>query len=182
MKKYLSEALLICRNSYDEFENAFITALNKHAPKKKKWLKGNNKPHITKPLRQSIIKRFKLKNKANKTKLLTDIRNYKKQGNYVVNLNKNEKFEYFNRYDCKDGKPFWVNCKPYFSNKYSKADNDNVLNVDGELISKNKEIANTFNDYFGSIVEKLNLEHWDEDSNSYSRINHGNNVKDIIKK
>ena len=26
------------------------------------------------------------------------------------------------------------------------------------------------------------LEHWDEDSNSYSVINHRNNVKDIIKK
>ena len=33
-KEDLSEALLICRNSYDEFETAFITALDKHAPKK----------------------------------------------------------------------------------------------------------------------------------------------------
>ena len=57
-----------------------------------------------------------------------------------------------------------------------------MLNEDGELILKNKKIANTFNDYFGSIVENLNLEHWDEDSNSYSGINHRNNVKDIIKK
>ena len=128
------------------------------------------------------MKRSKLENKTNKTKLITDVRNYKKQRNYVVNLNKNAKFEYFSRYDCKDGKPFWVNCKPYFSNKHSKADNDIVLNEDGELILKNKEIANTFNDYFGSIVENLNLEHWDEDSNSYSGINHRNNVKDIIKK
>ena len=75
----LSKALLICRNSYDEFESAFITALDKHAPKKKKWLRGNNKPHITKPLRQAIMKQSRLKDKANKTKLLNDIRNYKKQ-------------------------------------------------------------------------------------------------------
>ena len=34
--KDFSEALLDCRNSYDEFESAFITALEKHAPKKKK--------------------------------------------------------------------------------------------------------------------------------------------------
>ena len=182
VKEGLCEALLICRNSHDEFENIFITALDKHAPIKKKWLRGNNKPHIAKPLRQAIMKRSKLKNKANKTKLLTDIRNYKKQRNYVVNLNKNAKVEYFNRNDCKDGKPFWVNCKPYFSNKHSKADNDIVLNKDGVLILKNKEIANIFNDYFGFIVENLNLEHWDEDSNSYSGINHRNNVKDIIKK
>ena len=145
------------------------------------WLEGNNKPHITKPLRQAIMKRSKLENKTNKTKLITDVRNYKKQRNYVVNLNKNAKFEYFSRYDCKDGKPFWVNCKPYFSNKHSKADNDIVLNEDGELILKNKEIANTFNDYFGSIVENLNLEHWDEDSNSNSVINHKNNHRMLSK-
>ena len=125
---------------------------------------------------------FKLKNKANTTKLLIDIRNYKKQRNYVVKLNKNAKFEYFSRYGCKDGKPFRVNYKPYFSNKHSKADNDIKLNEDGELILKNKEVANTFNDYFGSIAENLNLEHWGEESNSNSVINHRNNVNDIIKK
>ena len=119
-KEDLSEALLIHRNSYDEFESAFITALDKHALNRKKWLRGNNKPHITKPLRQAIMKRSKLENKTNKTKLITDVRNYKKQRNYVVNLNKNAKFEYFSRYDCKDGKPFWINCKPYFSNKHRK--------------------------------------------------------------
>ena len=32
-KEDLSEALLDCRTSYDEFESAFITALDKHAPK-----------------------------------------------------------------------------------------------------------------------------------------------------
>ena len=60
-----------------EFESDFITALNKHAPEKEKWLGGNNKPLITKPLHQAILKRSKLKNKARKTKLLSDIRNYK---------------------------------------------------------------------------------------------------------
>ena len=35
-KEDLSEALLISRNLYDEFESAFITALDKHGPKKKK--------------------------------------------------------------------------------------------------------------------------------------------------
>ena len=28
------------------------------------------------------------------------------------------------------------------------------------------------NDYFGSIIGNLNREHWDEDSNSHSVINH----------
>ena len=37
------------------------------------------------------MKRSKLKNKANKTKLPVDINNYKKQRNYVANLNKRTK-------------------------------------------------------------------------------------------
>ena len=57
------------------------------------------------------MKRSKLENKANKTKDPTD-RNYKKQWNYVVNLNKEPKLEYFSKYECNDSKPFWVNCKP----------------------------------------------------------------------
>ena len=44
------------------------------------------------------------------------IRNYKKQRNYVVNLNKQVKLDYFRKNDSNDNKPFWVNCKPHFSN------------------------------------------------------------------
>ena len=49
-----------------------------------------------------------------------------------------------------------------------------MLNEDRELILKNKEIVYNFHDYFDFIDENLNLEHWDEDSNSHSVINHMN--------
>ena len=93
-KEDFSEALCDCGNSYDDFDHIFTSKLNKHAPKKKKWIRGNNKPHVNKALRQAIMKRSKLKNKANKTKDPTDIKNYKKQRNYIVNLNKEAKLEY----------------------------------------------------------------------------------------
>ena len=51
-----------------------------------------------------------------KTKDPVHIRNYKKQRNYVVNLNKQVKLDYFRKNDSNDNKRFWVNCKPYFSN------------------------------------------------------------------
>ena len=152
-KEDLSEALCDCGNSYDDYDPIFTSKLNKHAPKKKKWIRGNNKPRVNKALRQAIMKRSKLKNKAKNTKDPTDIRNYKKQRNYVVNLNKEAKLEYFSKYESDDNKPFWVRCKPYFTNKHSKADTDIMLSENGELILKNKEIANTFNDHFGSIVD-----------------------------
>ena len=109
----------------DRFGRKFNTVLNKHAPKKKK-------------LRHELIKRSKLKNKANKTKNPSDIKNCKKQRKYVVQLNKKSKLEYFNNFDSSQGsKPFWVKCKPYISSKNSEADTDIILNENGDMIFKN---------------------------------------------
>ena len=74
-------------------------------------------------------------------------------------------------------KQFWIHCKLYFSNKHSKADANIILNENGNLILKNEEIAKTFNDYFGSIVENLNLHYW-EDKNSVPS-NSSNKINDI---
>ena len=52
------------------------------------------------------MERLRLKNKANKTKDLTAIRNCKKQRNFVVNLSKEAKLEYFSKYESNDNKPF----------------------------------------------------------------------------
>ena len=125
------------------------------------------------------MKRSRLKKKANKTKKPIDISIFKKQRSYVVNLIKHAKFEYFSSYNSADSKPFWVNCKPYFSNKYSKADTDIVLNENGDLILKNEEIAKTFNDYFGAIVANLGLHHWEDKTSSPS--NTSDKINDIIK-
>ena len=82
-----------------------------------------------------------------------------------MQLNKKAKLEYFNNIDSsQEIKPFRVNCKPYFSNKHSKANTDIISHEKGDIIFKNKEIANTFNEYFGSIVESLDLHVWTESS------------------
>ena len=88
LKNDLLENMVVRDRSYDEFDRKFSTVLNKRAPKKKKWLHGNQKPRINKTLRHEIMKRSKLKNKANKIKNPSDKKNYKKQRNYVVQLNK----------------------------------------------------------------------------------------------
>ena len=72
-----------------------------------------------------------------------------------------------------------VNCKSYFSNKYSKADTDIVLNENGDLILKSEEIAKTFNDYFGAIVDNLDLHYWEGKTSSPS--NNSDKINDIIK-
>ena len=67
----------------------FVDTLNNQAPKKLKIFGGNHKPHINKTLRNTIMKRSKLKNKANKTKSVDGLIKYKKQQNLLVKLNKN---------------------------------------------------------------------------------------------
>ena len=84
-------------------------------------------------------------------------------------LIKKQKLQYFNNYDSTNTKPFWENCKPYFSNKHSKANTDFILSKNGDLIFKNDKIANTFNDYFGSIVENMNLYRWEDNPFSISK-------------
>ena len=59
------------------------------------FLRGNHKPHVDKNLRKAIMKRSKLKNKANRTKPQDGIAKYKKQRNLVVKLNRDSKLRYF---------------------------------------------------------------------------------------
>ena len=93
-KNDLQEALQSCKDSYDTFDNNFTSFLNKHSRKKEKVFTGKEKPHMNNNLWGAIVKRSKLKNKANKTKNPLDITNYKKQRNYVTKLNKTAKIEY----------------------------------------------------------------------------------------
>ena len=83
---------------YENYEQNFIKVLNMHAPKKVKILRGNHKPHFNKSLRKAIMKRSRLKNKANRSKDPVDIANYKRQRNLVVFLNSHAKSKYFNEY------------------------------------------------------------------------------------
>ena len=141
---------------YSDFEKKFIDTLNKHAPKKIKTFRGNQKPHINKTLRKAIMKRSQLKNKANKTRNATDILNYKKQRNYVVKLNNQCKKDHFDRLNPeKDSKPFWKSCKPYFSNKHSFGESKIALSENGEFLTENNKIAKTFNSFFETVTDSV---------------------------
>ena len=43
--------------SYVSFEDIFLMVLNKHAPLKKKKIRANHKPYVTKQLRKAIMRR-----------------------------------------------------------------------------------------------------------------------------
>ena len=65
---------------------------------------------------------------------------------------------------------------------HSKADNNIILNGKGELILKNREIADSFNNYFGSIVDNLNLQHWNESSDMPSLAVRSKDLNYIVNK
>ena len=53
--------------THTAFENNVVSILDKHAPKKTKSLRGDQKPYFNKNLRKQIMIRSRLKNKANKS-------------------------------------------------------------------------------------------------------------------
>ena len=75
--------------------------------------------------------------------------NYKKQRNYV---NKTAKLKYFNYLNLKDKKLLWEKCKSYFIKEHSKADTDIMLNENGELLLKDKDVADIFNEILSPLL------------------------------
>ena len=66
--KDLTSSLWNCNGEYENYEQNFIKVLHTHASKKIKILRGNHKPHYNKNFRKAIMKKSKLKNKANRSK------------------------------------------------------------------------------------------------------------------
>ena len=81
---------------YSNFQNIFIQVLNNHAPAKKKIVRFNNSPFMTKTLRK-IMHRSRLKNIFIRKRNDKNWENYKKQRNFCVGLLRKTKTEYFKR-------------------------------------------------------------------------------------
>ena len=83
---------------------------------------------------------------------------YKRQGNFCVNLLKGAKKEHFANLDANSisrNKKFWQILKLLFSNKVN-ANSTTKLVKNNEMIDE-IEVAKLFNKYFVNIVKKLGL-------------------------
>ena len=67
-----------CVNDYSSFENIFLDTLNHHAPVKKKLLRANHAPYITKTLRKAIMRRSNLQTKYFKTRTSESLKKMQK--------------------------------------------------------------------------------------------------------
>ena len=75
----------------DDFKNYFMALVDRHAPTKKKVLRGNNAPFMSKTLSKAFMHRSRLKNRYHKNQTEENKKAYKKYRNYCVSLLKKEK-------------------------------------------------------------------------------------------
>ena len=76
-----------------------MDVINKHAPLKRKYTRGNHAKNMDKELSQAIIKRSKLWNDYLKQKSEENRLAYKKQRIFCVTLLRKKKADYFNNLD-----------------------------------------------------------------------------------
>jgi len=143
--------------NYKNFNDIFCSVLEKHAPQKTKFLRANNKPHVSKALRKAIMKRSKLKNIANKSGKLEDMVRYRKQRNLVVSLNRQAKRDFLSKAGHTPSQGFWKTFKPLFSNKSSNCREKPLLVDNGVIYDQDEDICDIFLNYFNSITDSLNI-------------------------
>lgn len=160
-RENLSSTLVNCEPSYEKFHEIFTSILDEMAPLKTRYLRANDKPHMNKSLRKAIMKRARLKNIANSSKLPEDVLRYRVQRNLVVRLNRKAKLSFFNN-STNSSKSFWDTCKPFFSEKGADINSRIILVDQGEIISTDKDIAATFNSFFSTITSSLPISKWNQ--------------------
>ena len=115
-----------------------------HAPLKKKMLKGNQAPFLTKELRKEIYTRSKLENKYRSNLIEENKAIYKKQRNkYVSSLRRKAIKVYFNnvtKTGVQTNKDFWELVKPFLTNKGSLENAEIMLTDKDKIVDEEKEL------------------------------------------
>ena len=113
----------------------FLTALNKQAPLKAKFLRHKNNPFMNKETWKAITKRSQLKNRYNKNQ------NYEKERNFCVSFLRKTKrncFKNVKMQDITDNKKFWKTIPPYFSDKGYNQTNITIIEKDSIITGEKK--------------------------------------------
>ena len=145
-------------DKYETFEEEFLKVLNKHAPLKKKFIRANHAPYMTKNLRKAIMKRSQLENKYISNSTVENRNKYKKHENFCSKLYKKERKKFYSQLDIKniaDNKLFWKTMKPFLSEKCTYASKISLVHNDN-VIFDDQELADTFNNFFEHAVDNGN--------------------------
>ena len=142
--------------SYDHLTNTFRNIVDKHAPIKTKFLRGNDAPFMNPELRKAMYTRARLKRRLNKHPSKQNEIAFKKQRNRCVSLRKKAIKNHFKRVTSNglmSNKAFWDLVKPFLSNKGVLAGTDISLVKDDKIVTDDHDLCEIFNDYYINIVE-----------------------------
>ena len=145
-------------NPFTGYETLFNCIVDRHCPIKIKKIRGNDKPFMmTKELSKAMKDRSRIIHRYNK---------YKSRENYLEKqkimrkcrlLQHKAKKEYFEKTLTNDNmtnKKYWKLMKPFFTEKGGSYGRKITLKENGNLISDEKTLTQTFNDHYVNIVEK----------------------------
>ena len=150
---------------YNTFHEILLTNIQKHAPLQpvsRRMYKQRLKPWISKGILKSISIKNKLYKKFLKTKKFIWYQKYKYYRdliNHLIRKSKNNYYvAYFEKFQ-KNSKKLWCGVKD-ISNTQAKKRNDGIsLNINGKFTSDNKTVANSFNQYFITVAQKVIEKH-----------------------
>ena len=143
----------------DIFHNFLLSALNECAPFKQKHISASNGGFVTKELRKEIMKRTRLRNNFLKKKDDFSKALYNKQRNICVSLVRKSKREYYENLDVEcvqDNKNFWKKASSLLSNKIKSKEKIAVVE-NAEIVTEDSKLVKIFNDFFSTVVDKLNI-------------------------
>ena len=165
--------------SYEFFEKVFLDTLNKHAPLKKKSVRANHAPYVTKTLRKAIMRRSNLQTIYFKKRTPESLKKYKKQKNYCSKLYKKERKAFFsnlNPSNICDNKTFWKYVQPFFSEKRKISNKITLVDDNDTIVSDDQSISEEVNTFFKNATKSLNI--W---QTSYLT-DESNGIEDQVKK
>ena len=167
--------------SYEKLTQIFKQTIQTHAPLKKRRIRGNQAPFMTKELSKQIMKRSRYKNKYYKWPSRENFLAYKNAKNRCNNMLKYAKRVYFRNISLKNGsKSFWDAVKPFFTNKGIMSNENIVIEEDGILLNDTKTITEIFNNHYINIVEKSSGKPPSSIGNPNCPSNDRKTVKEII--
>ena len=161
-------------NGLEKFLQICINTLDQFAPRKKKYVRGNNMPFFNKALSSAHKKRTQLRNRFLKKRSYKNKKLYTEQRNFCVSLLRKTKKKHYanlNHKDIADNKQFWKTIKPLLSDK-SKSNEKITLVEANEIISEDKDNAELLNSFFVNAVKNLKIPEFSNSDPQAENVSH----------
>ena len=136
---------------YSTFSDVFRSVLDGDSPLKRKMIKGNQGPFMTKQLSKAVVNRSKLRNRYIKWPSRENFLDYKKAKNTCSNLSKFSQRSYFNKVTSKgfvNNKAFWNTVKPFLTNQGFLTNENKTIKHKDKIVIDNSKLTNLFNNHY----------------------------------